>query len=68
VKFFVFFCAGILTVPTAQAVKINITNVAAATTIAINVLEIKSTAAKARAAAKATKKAAVKVARKVAGK
>lgn len=66
-KFFVFLCAGFLTVP-AAAVKLNITDIAAGTTIAINVLEIKSTVAKARAAAKATKKAAVKVARKVRGK
>jgi hypothetical protein len=50
------------------AVHINITDVAAGTTVAVNVLEIKSTVAKARAAAKATKKVAIKVAKKVAGK
>ena len=67
-KFFVCVCLCILAARDAAAAKINITDVAAATTIAINLLEIKSTVAKARAAAKATKRAAVKVARKVAGK
>jgi hypothetical protein len=65
------FCAFIgvfIVARDAPASKLNITNIAAGTTIAINVLEIKSTVAKARAAAKATKKAAVKVARKVSGK
>jgi len=66
---FVCVCLGVLTIARqAAAAKVNITDVAAGTTIAINVLEIKSTVAKARAAARATKKAAVKVARKVAGK
>ena len=67
-KFFFFVCLSILTARDARAVKINITDVAAATTIGINVLEIKSTVAKARAAARATKKVVVKAAKKVVGK
>ena len=50
------------------AARINISGVAAATTIAVNALEIKTTVAKARAAAKATKRVTVKVAKKVIGK
>jgi hypothetical protein len=52
----------------AWGVHVSITDIAAGTTIAINVLEIKSTVAKARAAARATKKVVVKAARKVVGK
>jgi hypothetical protein len=52
----------------AWPVHVSITDIAAGTTIAINVLEIKSTVAKARAAARATKKVVVKAARKVVGK
>ena len=52
----------------AATAKINVTTVAAVTTIAVNALEIKSTIAKARAAAKAGKKAVVKVVKKVSGK
>ena len=52
----------------AAAAKINVTTVAAVTTIAVNALEIKSTIAKARAAAKAGKKAVAKVVKKVSGK
>lgn len=43
------------------AYAVNLTKVAAVTTIAVNALEIKSTIAKARAAAKAAKKAGGKV-------
>jgi hypothetical protein len=57
-----------LLLATAATAKVNITTVAAGTTILINVLEIKTTISKARAAAKATKKAAVKVVKKVSGK
>jgi hypothetical protein len=52
----------------AATAKINVTTVAAVTTIAVNALEIKSTIAKARAAAKAGKKAVAKVVKKVSGK
>ena len=47
---------------------INITGIAAGTTIAVNLLEIKANIAKVRAAAKATKRVTVKVAKKVADK
>lgn len=47
---------------------LNLTGVAAGTTIAVNALEIRSTTAKAIKALKATRKAAVKAAKKVAGK
>jgi hypothetical protein len=52
----------------AYAVHVSLTDVAAVTTIAINVLEIKQTVAKARAAARATKRVVVKAAKKVTGK
>lgn len=48
--------------------KITWTTVAAVSTIAVNVLDIKTTVAKAVKAAKAVKKTTVKAARKVAGK
>lgn len=48
--------------------KVDITKVAAATTIAVNVLEIKTTIRKARAAAHKTKGVAVKVVKKIGGK
>ena len=52
---------------TAASAHINITTVAAATTIAVNALEIKTTIAKARAAAKVAKKTVKKVVKKVSG-
>jgi hypothetical protein len=52
----------------ASAFKVDVTKLAAGTTILVNVLEIKSTVQKARTAAKAVKKTTVKVAKKVAGK
>jgi hypothetical protein len=51
-----------------QAKVVTLANAAAVTTIAINVLEIKTTAAKAMAAARATKKTARKIVKKVSGK
>jgi hypothetical protein len=48
--------------------KITWTTAAAVSTIAVNVLDIKTTATKAVKAAKAVKKGTVKAARKVAGK
>ena len=57
---------GLLLV-TAATAHINITTVAAATTIAVNALEIKTTIAKARAAAKVAKKTVKKVVKKVSG-
>lgn len=47
---------------------IDVTKVAAVTTIAVNVLTIKDTVQKARVAARKTKGVAVKVVRKVVGK
>jgi hypothetical protein len=47
---------------------LTVTNVAAVTTITVNALEIKTTIAKARAAAKATKKTVVNAAKKLRGK
>ena len=48
--------------------KVTAENIASVTTIAINVLEIKATIRKARAAARATKTVTVKIAKKIAGK
>ena len=62
------FVSVALLMVTAASAKINITTVAAATTIAVNALEIKATIAKARAAAKAAKKTVKKVVKKVSGK
>ena len=52
----------------ASAGTFSIVNIAAATTIAVNALTIKTTIRQARTAAKAAKKVAVKVAKKVEGK
>lgn len=52
----------------ASAGKLTLTALAAGTTIAVNALTIKETAAKAIKAARATKKVAVKAAKKVTGK
>ena len=60
---FVLFCCAAQPVPA-----INITGIAAGTTIAVNLLEIRANIAKVRAAAKATKRVTVKVAKKVVGK
>jgi hypothetical protein len=54
-----------LLLATAATAHVNITTVAAGTTILINVLEIKTTIARARAAAKAAKKTTVKVVKKL---
>ena len=58
----------ILLLTMTASAKISVANVAAVTTIAINVLEIKTTIRKARSAAATTKKVTVKVAKKIAGK
>ena len=60
-------CIALLLTMAASA-KVTVATVASVTTIAINVLEIKTTIRKARAAAAATKKVTVKVAKKIAGK
>ena len=60
-------CIVLLLSMTASA-KVTGSNVAAVTTIAINVLEIKATIRNARAAAKATKQATIKIVKKIAGK
>ena len=57
--------AALLGVP---AFAFNWTKAAAITTIAVNLIEIKSTAAKAIKAARAVKKTTVKAVKKVAGK
>jgi hypothetical protein len=62
-------CVAIaLLLATAATAHVNITTVAAGSTILVNALEIKTTIAKARAAAKKVKHVTVKVVKKVAGK
>lgn len=60
-------CLVLMLTMTAYA-KVTAENIASVTTIAINVLEIKATIRKARAAARATKTVTVKIAKKIAGK
>jgi glycine cleavage system H lipoate-binding protein len=67
VKLRLLVCALLAALPVG-AVKVGITQIAAGTTIGINLLEIKSTLKKTRAAAKVVKVKVVKVAKKVAGK
>lgn len=61
-------CAVCLLFALPLAAKLDVTKVAAATTIAVNVLEIRQTVHKARVAAKTAKRGVVKAAKKVAGK
>jgi len=60
--------ALLLLVGASGSAAVNITTIAAATTIAVNTLEIKQNIQKIRVAAKATKRAVVKAAKKVRGK
>jgi hypothetical protein len=53
---------------TASAIKVDVTKLAAGTTILVNVLEIKTRIQQIKVAAKAVKKVTKKVARKVADK
>lgn len=58
----------LMAVSTVYAAKVTLTKVAAVSTIAVNVLEIKTTFTKAKHAAKTAKTAVVKAAKKIAGK
>jgi hypothetical protein len=61
--------AGLLLICTnAPALKVDVTKLAAGTTIFVNLLEIKTRIQQAKVAAKAVKKTTVKVVRKVARK
>ncbi len=60
--------AASLIVTAAAAQPVNITQIAAGTTIAVNALEIRSTTAKALKVWKAARKAAAKTAKRVRGK
>jgi len=61
-------CALLATTADASRLTKGITVAAAASTILVNTLEIKTTIAKARAAARAAKKTVVRVVKKVTGK
>jgi hypothetical protein len=61
-------CVLLAATANASRLTTGITVAAAASTILVNTLEIKTTIAKARAAKKAAKKAVVKVIRKVTGR
>jgi hypothetical protein len=57
-----------LIVPERADGAVTVTNVAAVTTIVVNLLEIKANWAKVKVATKATKRVTVKVAKKIVGK